>query len=41
MSPGTAPVLKSEGGVSYSIIKGEARHALGILVEKPLEVHLL
>jgi hypothetical protein len=68
MSPGTAPILRSEDGVSHGtrwfkydrdlcglftyksvpvifeppcIITGEARHAFGILVEKPLEMHLL
>jgi hypothetical protein len=41
MSPGTAPILKSEDGVSHGIITREAKHAFGILVEKPLEIHLL
>jgi len=40
MSPGTAPVLKSEDGVSHGIT-GEARHEFRILVGKPLEIHLL
>jgi len=39
MSPGTAPVLKSEDRVSHGIITREARHAFGILVEKPLEMY--
>jgi hypothetical protein len=41
MSPGTAPILKSEDGVSHGIRTGEARHAFRILVEKPLAMHLL
>jgi len=41
MSPGTAPVLKSEDGVSYGILIGEARHTFEILVKKPLEIHRL
>lgn len=41
MSPGTAPILKSEDGFSHGIITWETRYAFGILVEKPLEIHLL
>ena len=41
MSPDTSPILKSEDGFSHGIITGETRHAFGILVEKPLEIHIL
>jgi len=41
MSPGTSPILKYGDGLSYGIVTGEARHAFGILVEKPIEIHLL
>jgi hypothetical protein len=41
MSLCTAPTLKSDDEVSHGIRTEEARHAFGILVEEPLEIHLL